>query len=142
MDNITYNQIFDNIFKLATLEILNNNKKEDIKKFVKTTVNGDEIKSYLAIKAYLKPKKNLGIILYVLTNVRLIKIEISEIENINSSSFFLGSITSVERKIIDKDTVSIDIIFQNTSLGLRYPINNNTITNFFQKIEQLKTEGV
>lgn len=141
MNDIIYDQIFNEIFNLANSEILNNSKEEDIKKFVKTTVNGDKIKSYLVIKAYLKPK-NLGIILYVLTNARLIKIEISETENINSSSFFLGSITSIERKIIDKDTFSIDIIFQNTSLGLRYPVNNNTITDFFQKIEHLKTEGV
>ena len=86
---------------------------------------------------YLQTKQ-LGVVLYVLTNTRLIKIEIND--HTNSSSFFLNTITSIERKIINKESISIDIMFQNSSLGLSYPIKNKKITSFFQNIEQLKSD--
>ncbi len=114
-------------------------KNEQDEEFIKTTINGDEIKEYLPVLANLKPKMP-GILLYVLTNVRLIKIEISKNEKINSISYFLNTMTTIDRKIIENDRLSINIIFQNTSVGLTYPLNNKVITEFFQKIEELKAK--
>lgn len=112
--------------------------KEQDEGFIKTTINGDEIKDYLPIVANLK--KVPGVLLYVLTNVRLIKIEIPKNDKISSVSYFLNTMTSIDRKLIENDRISIDIIFQNTSVGLNYPITNIKITEFFQKIEQLKSQ--
>jgi hypothetical protein len=127
--------IYKEVFELENPKIsIENKRKEQIEEFIKTTINGDDIKTFLAINAILRAKIS-GVILYILTNVRLIKIEIEEKDNINSSSFFLKTITSIDRKIIDRKTVSIDIIFQGTSLGLKYPIDNKKITEFFQAIE-------
>jgi len=132
------NSIYKEIFELKNPKVFIGNKEdEQLKEFIKTTINGDDIKEYLAINAYVRAK-TLGIILYILTGVRLIKIEISEGDGVNSSSFFLNTMTSIDRKIINKDTFSIDIIFQTTSLGLRYSVKDKKITNFFQSIEQLK----
>lgn len=137
---ITFNQISERVFKLDNPKIITiDNRDKQISEFIQTTINGDETKAYLAINAYLKPK-NLGVLLYILTNVRLIKIEIGENEGINSSSFFLSKMISIDRKLIGKDISSIDIIFQNTSVGLRYSVFRKEITDFFQTIEQLKAE--
>ena len=92
----------------------------------------------MPILANLKPKTP-GILLYVLTNVRLIKIEIP---NINSTSYFLNTMTNIDRKLIENNRLSINIIFHNTSVGLTYPIENKKITEFFQKIEELKAKKV
>jgi|LauGreDrversion4_2_1035121.scaffolds.fasta_scaffold233372_1 hypothetical protein len=134
------NDIYAEVFKLENPKIsIKNNRDEEIKEFIKTTINGDSINTHLAINAYLKPKI-LGVILYILTSVRLIKIEIDKEDGISSTSFFLNTITSIDRKMINKDTFSIDIVFQTTSLGLRYDINNKKITDFFQTIEQSKAK--
>ena len=134
------NNIYDEVFKLENPKIsIENNRDEEIKEFIKTTINGDSIDTHLTINAYLK-HKILGVILYILTSVRLIKIEIEKEDGISSTSFFLSTMTSIDRKMINKDTFSIDIVFQTTSLGLRYDINNKKITDFFQKIEQSKAK--
>lgn len=138
--DIILEQILENLFALNNLKVTAViNKKEKIIEFIKSTINGDKIKTYLAINAHVKPKV-LGALLYVLTNVRLIKIEIDKEGSISSSSFFLDKMVSVDRKLIGDNISSIDVIFQNTSIGLRYPISDTKITDFFQTIEQLKAE--
>jgi hypothetical protein len=114
-------------------------KNTQDEEFIKATINGDEVKAYLPIIANLKPK-TLGTLLYILTNVRLIKIEISSAEKINSMSYFLNSMTNIDRKLIEENKISVNIIFQNTSFGLTYSIEDRDITEFFQKIEDLKAK--
>ena len=129
------NKIIDDVFGLDMSFIANKDDiKPQIEEFIRVAVNGDTIKTYLPIKANLQPQK-LGILLYVLTNVRLIKFEIDKDGKINSSSFFLKTMTNIERKSIDKDNVSVDIVFQNLTVGLSYPISNKKITEFFQMVE-------
>ena len=50
--------------------------------------------------------------------------------------------TTIDRQLIDKNKISINIIFQNTSVGLTYPSDNIEITEFFQTIEELKAKKV
>ncbi len=132
---IKVEKIIDAVFDLDMSFIVNKDDiKPQIEEFIRVAVNGDTIKTYLPIKANLQPQK-LGILLYVLTNVRLIKFEIDKDGKINSSSFFLKTMTNIERKSIDKDNVSVDIVFQNAVVGLRYAIANKKITEFFQMVE-------
>src|SRR5215467_13435441 len=94
------NQIIDEIFKLDSPKIINGEKrKQEIKEFTTITINGDTITKYLVINANIKPRMP-GALLYILTNVRLIKIEIGKEAGINSSSFFLSTMTSIERKLL------------------------------------------
>ena len=132
---IEVNKIIDDVFSLYMSFIDNKDDiKPQIEEFIRVAVNGDTIKAYLPIKANLQPQKP-GILLYVLTNVRLIKFEIDKDGKINSSSFFLKTMTNIERKSIDKDNVSVDIVFQNLTVGLSYPVSKKEITEFFQTVE-------
>jgi hypothetical protein len=78
-------------------------KKEKIKNFIDTTINGDAIKKYLVISAAIK-KDIQGILIYILTNHRLIKVVIDE-QELNSSSYFLNAIIGIERKLVDSDLI-------------------------------------
>ena len=135
---VTSSDILKEIVQLNILKSIDEKIRGQLEEFIKLTINGDTIRSYLAIDAMLKPKV-YGILLYILTNARLIKIEITKDVDISSSSFFLNTLISIDRKLIGEDISSIDIIFQNTSVGLRYPVSNKKIADFFQTVEKAKT---
>jgi len=125
--------IVEEIFKLESPQI-EESRKEKINKFIVSTVNGDEPIAHLAVNTSLGKDKD-GVIAYILTDKRLIKIEIDS-KDVQSASFKLSTIVSVRRKLIDADREQFDIYFQNDSFGLKYPTVDKRITEFFQKIEQ------
>ena len=130
----TLNQIIKDIFELDDPKI-EENRRDQIQDFIKKVINGDSVQGHLVIDANLKNKKE-GVLVYILTNARIIKIEISE--GISSQSFFLNALVSVGRKL-EKDQEEVEVIFQNTSFGLRYyPEEDEKISQFFQKIDQVK----
>lgn len=132
------NQIIDEIFRLDSPKI-NEARRQQIRGFVESTINGDTAQAYLAINASLEKDKK-GAIVYVLTNVRLIKIDIDENE-IQSSSFPLDTIIGIERKLVDGDRAQVGVSFQNGYFGLRYSADNKKITEFFQKLDQSRSQG-
>ena len=104
--------------------------------FIETTINGDEPVAHLVLNMYLDNQRR-GIIAYILTNLRLIKIDIDPNKNeIESNSFPLNTIIGIERKLIDNDKAQFAISFHNGSIGLRYSPTDTKITEFFQKIDQ------
>lgn len=129
--------IINAIFQITNPKIAET-RREEIRSFIKTTVNGDEIKAYLPTDANLKDRR--GILVYILTNRRLIKVEIDDKE-ITSAFYFLTAMTGVERKLVEGNKASVQVSFQNGSMGLRYSATNQTITEFFQKVEQVRSDG-
>lgn len=129
--------IIKEVFSITAPKI-DGSRRSSISQLIQTTVNGDVISSYLVISAALG-KDRKGILVYILTNLRLIKIEIDERE-IQSSSFLLDTMIGIERKLITEDSgarATVEVSFQNGSLGLRYAPNQK-ITEFFQKVDQAR----
>jgi hypothetical protein len=133
-------KIISEVFQLSSPKI-KEERRDQVRDFIETTINGDETKKYLVINAGLA-KDRLGVLVYVLTNVRLIKIEIDTEQEIKSSSFPLDTIIGVERKLIDGDKAAVEVAFQNGSMGLKYSAKNQTITNFFQEVDQSRAKGI
>lgn len=116
-------------------------KIQHIKAFIETTVNGDDVKESLSISAVLGKDKE-GVIVYILTNIRLIKIDInSNTSEMKSSDFFLNKM-AIEWKV-DIQGTEIKISSQPHSFSLKYPGQRTDITTFFKKVDELrvKTDG-
>ncbi len=127
--------IMEDISKLDNPKI-DQSKIPQLTDFVTTTINGDEPIVHLVLNINLDHQRR-GIITYILTNLRLIKIDIDPNKNeIESNSFPLNTIIGIERKLIDNDKTQFAIAFQNGSIGLKYSLADTKITEFFQKIDQ------
>jgi len=131
----TLNAVIEDIFNLDNSRI-DKSRKQQVTDFIVTTVNGDNPTAHLVTNANLGENIK-GVIVYILTNLRLLKIDIDANE-IKSSSFPLSTIIGIERKLIDGNRAQFSISFQNGSFGLRYDSSDQNITNFFQKIDQLR----
>jgi len=130
------NQIVTDIFAQKSPEILDS-RSDKIRDFVATTINGDVSKSHVVTRANLS-KDRKGVLIYVLTNLRIIKIEIDSTD-MQSQSFPLSKIISVSRKT-DGDRSEVQVSFENDSFGLRYNQAEATITDFFQKVDQSRVK--
>lgn len=126
------NAIVAEVFNLDSPQI-DKARKAQIDEFIASSVNGDTPMTHLVINASVD-ENNKGAIIYILTNLRLIKIDIAPKE-IKSSSFPLNTLIGVDRKLIDNAQIEFSISFQNGSFGLRYSQDLKNITDFFQKIE-------
>jgi hypothetical protein len=134
------NEIMSEIIGLDTSK-LEEERKKQIHRFIDSTVNGDDIQAHLTISANLDETKK-GIIVYILTNARFIKVDIDiHAEEISSSIFPLDTITGIERKLLEGGKAQVKIAFPNNSFGLIYRANNEAITKFFQKVDMTRAEG-
>lgn len=111
-------------------------RKKQIHDFIISAVNGDTPTSHLIINANLGDN-NAGVIAYILTNLRLIKIDI-DAHGIKSGSFPLNTLIGIERKLVDGQLEQFSVAFQNGTFGLRYSQDDQKITDFFQKIDQAR----
>lgn len=114
-------------------------RRPAVEAFIRQTINGDNPLEYLAIAASLT-KDKLGTLVYVLTNLRLIKIEIDALE-IKSSSFPINTISGFERTL-EGDRAGVKISFQTGSFGLTFSAANDKINDFFQKVDQTRAKEV
>ncbi len=130
-------KIVDDVFNIETPP--NSSRRDQITDFVTTAVNGDEPRDHLALNAMLSAN-NTGVILYILTNFRLIKIDIGA-NDILSNSFHLTALIGAERKFINPDLIQFSLSFPNGSFGLKYSPTDKKITDFFQLIDQASTEA-
>ena len=139
-DQARIEQITNEVFALDTPRI-DPVRKGQISGFISATINGDaDIHAHLVINAGLGENR-MGVLVYVLTNVRLIKIEIDD-KNVQASSPSLSSIITVDRKLLDGERTSIAITFPNNSVfGLTYPSATQAITDFFQTVDMARTRG-
>lgn len=128
----TLDTIVAEVFQLDSPKI-NQIRIGQVSEFIASAVNGDTPNAHLVINASVD-ENNKGAIIYILTNLRLIKIDVAPKE-IKSSSFPLNTLIGVDRKLIDSDQIEFSISFQNGAFGLRYSQDLKNITDFFQKIE-------
>lgn len=128
-------KIIKDVFQIAVPKI-DESRREAIRQFIDTTVNGDTAITALVISAVLD-KDRRGILVYILTSARLIKIEIDTGQEIKSVGLRTDTIIGVERKLVDDDRAAVEVVFQTGSMGLRYSAKNKEIADFFQKVEQL-----
>jgi hypothetical protein len=134
------NEIMATIFKLKEPPI-EETRKQEVFNLIETTVNGDTIKSSLVINAQLNEKSD-GAIVYILTNLRIIKIIIvNDPKTIESTSAKLDTIISIDRKIIDGTTAQVGISFQNQNMyvGLRYLANDQMVSKFFREVDESRS---
>ncbi len=132
------NKILQDIFSLNSpaIEKLAENK---LLGFIKLTINGDTLKEYFAINANLVNGEE-GVVVYIITDTRLIKIDISTKGEAESSSFLLSSIINIQRKLLDNERAETQILFQNDSFGLRYQSSDTKVSNFFQELDSLRVK--
>lgn len=114
-------------------------RKDSILDFIKMAVNGDDIKTHLVID--VKLNNTPGVYVYILTNARLIQIQIDVDHGISSLAFVLSGIINVERKLIDDARIEVQVIFKDNVVGLRYSTKDQKTTEFFQQIEQTWAKG-
>jgi hypothetical protein len=130
----TIDTIVGEIYQLQTIA---ESRRIQIQESIKTSINGDSPKQHLVINATLG-KENEGILVYILTDVKLIKIEIGEQDGILSSTFVLSTFTGMTREFIENNNrISVNVGFGSNSIGLRYASSNQKITAFFQSVETL-----
>lgn len=126
--------IIKEIFDLKSPAI-DTSKKDEINKFLEITINGDSIEDSLIMNAGLGNNKT-GALVYILTNKSLIRLSLEASGDIESSSFKIDAIVEVSRKL-DDGIVQVNVSFQdNKSIGLKYSMSRNDITEFFQKIDR------
>jgi len=132
-------KIVDEVFAIKIPKI-SESRKEEILGFTKDTVNGDDIKAHLVID--VGSGESAAVLIYVLTDRRLIQIRVEQNTGINTKSNLLRDIQSVERKLMEDDRISFQANFQTNAYGLRYAKENEAATKFFQTLEQVWIKGV
>lgn len=134
LDNII-NQIFS-----IDVPKIDESRKDKVRGFIKTTINGDTTQLSLVISASLGKDKR-GILVYVLTDARLIKITIEEAQEMQSSSLKLDTIIDVQYKLIEADNAAVEVISKSGSMGLRYSAKKQNILDFFQEVDKRRIKG-
>ncbi|MFA6216267.1 MAG: hypothetical protein WDL87_01240 [Candidatus Omnitrophota bacterium] len=132
------NTILDEIFAL-TEPTINKSRRSIIGEFIKSTVNGDTPQKYLVINCNFG-KDRRGALVYILSNIKLIKIEIDD-KNTSSSSLSLSAIINIDKKLQDNNIAEVAIYFQNDSMGLIYAADNKKINDFFQEVDLARAKG-
>lgn len=111
--------------------------KPSFAQFIKSLINGDDVKNYIVFSASI-PQEQTGVIAYILTNAKLIKVTITE-SGFDSESAYLNKIISVDKSVTDEKgekRTRISVEFQQGSFGLRYPAGNEEVDLFFQAVDQ------
>jgi hypothetical protein len=131
-DKAKIKEILDKVFNLDSPKI-DKSREKQISDFLEITINGDEIKESLVINVtFGKDRAGAGI--YVLTNVRLIRINVEPTE-IKSSDFFLNKI-NIEWKVSDGNRTEIKVSAGTAFINLVYSDQENT--DFFKKVDQAR----
>jgi hypothetical protein len=111
--------------------------KENIQQFLLKEINSDDLVNYLVIGAALS-KDRKGLLVYLLTSTKLVKIEIDQ-EKIQSLSSYLKEITAVSRTLANDPTgnnAKISVEFPQGSFGLQYSTTLKKIDSFFQNVDE------
>ena len=139
IDDLTLNKILEELFQL-TNPAIDKSRQSLVSDFIKSTINGDTLQDYLVINCGFGEDRK-GALIYILTNVRLLKIQIDE-SNISSSSPSLSTIINVSKELHSENRAQIEIQFQNDSFNfnLNYVASNQKINDFFQKVDLARTQ--
>jgi hypothetical protein len=111
--------------------------EENIRQFLTKEINGDELISYLVLGATLSKDRN-GVLVYLLTSAKIVKIEIDK-EQVQSFSSYIKEVTGVNRTLLNNtkgNSAHIVVEFIQGSFGLRYSAGDEKIDSFFQKVDE------
>jgi hypothetical protein len=109
-----------------------------LEEFLSGEINGDTVVDFLVLSASLGEGRK-GILAYVLTTTRVIKIEIDEKDSKSSSPVYLRDVLAVKRVVpgpTGSDRAKISVEAGQGSFGLSYPATNQTIDQFFRKVDE------
>ena len=126
--------ILQEIFELEE-SVIDKTREPELRDSITRAVNGDMPQKHLVINI------DETAVIYILTNLRIIVIDI-DATKIQSSSFVLNAITNIQtEKLLEEGTVETRIVFQNNSFGLIYPIDDKKASDFFQAIDNLRVKN-
>jgi hypothetical protein len=131
----TIKAIVREIFALDKPKI-DDTRKEEIRDFITSTINGDIPSLHLVINATLKNGAE-GCICYILTDKRFIKIDTDTTgKTTTSSSYPLDTLIGVHRALTEDGQEQFSIAFRIGSLGLTYSKEEKDIADFFQRVDE------
>ena len=106
--------------------------------FLQKNINGDNLIDGLALNALLSKDRN-GLLVYLLTTTKIIKIEIDK-QGFQAFSNYLSQVIGINRGIISKpdggNNSQITVELTQGSFGLRYSQDDKEIDSFFLKVEE------
>ncbi len=132
-------KIVDEIFRLDSPPV-DSSRRQAVVEFIKTTINGDSVSKHLAINALLSKDKE-GVIVCVLTDFRLVKIDIDAAgKEMKSADFFLRK-TDMEWTLSEGDRSGIRLSSSHNAFSLTY--SDPGVTEFFKEVDQarIKDQG-
>ena len=112
--------------------------------FFRSAVNGDRLIDSLSFATTLS-EGQAGILLYVLTSAKLIKVEI-DAKGLRSSDAYLVHLVGITRSVFtDADgepytKIGVEFI-QGGGFGLRYSTHDSDVTEFFSSVDQAAREA-
>ncbi len=111
--------------------------KATLEPFLTSVINGDEVVDSIVFPATLREGRK-GVLGYILTTTKVIKIEIDEKES-KSSPVYLRDVLAVTRTFpgpTGSDRAKVLVEVAQGSFGLSYPVNNQTIDQFFRRVDE------
>jgi hypothetical protein len=110
--------------------------KEVIQQFLDKEINGDTLLDDLTFSADLN-KGRKGILVYLLTSAKIVKIEIDR-DKVQSSSCYLKEVIGVNRTILtvpEGNNAQVIVEIPQGNFGLLYPTAMVKIDSFFQNVD-------
>ena len=113
--------------------------------FVQEVINGDSPIDYLVIVGIIGKSKSDGVIAYVLTNERIIRIRITE-KSIDSTDIYLKQALGVNRQLLAKseeEAIDSEVYVHSDKdrIGLSYVSTDQKVVNFFNNVEKAIRES-
>lgn len=132
-DKVRYiDELIEEVFALDDPAV-DKSRHQEVRDFVIRAINGDDPKRHLVINIDETAS------IYILTNLRVIKVDI-DAKKIWSSSFVLSGITIETEKLRDDANMQTKLLFQGNSFGLIYPLGDEEPSRFFQAIDDLRVK--
>ena len=110
--------------------------------FLQSVINGDVFDDLLPLDVKLSNGED-GIVVYLLTNARIIRIRITQ-KGFESSDIYLKEVTGINKELLsaegeDKSVVRIES--PQGYFGLRYQPGKKLVEDFFSKVESKVRES-
>ena len=110
--------------------------------FLQSVLNGDqEVKASIAFGATLGKGGN-GIVAYLLTEARLIRIRIDDKGDFDSADIYITKIVGVNRQLSssqsnEENDAKVKVVTDKGFFGLEYVSSDTEIENFFSQVEAI-----
>lgn len=114
--------------------------RQKIESFIRSNVNGDILIGFIVIDGVFGKDDESCVIIYVLTNGKLLKVRIEKNNKFTATGVFLNQITKVEKTLQpdegEGESAKAIVDFTQGRFNLIYYPPFNEIDGFFQKVDQ------